>query len=78
MYVQFSNSAQAVIIAVFAGPQNATAFPNQGTVTASDARWAAYYATLPAAVQANLTPPTTPVAASLTSKPPRNSTPAWP
>lgn len=64
MYVQFSDSNETAIIAVFAGPQSA-AVANQGTATASDARWATYYAGLPASVQAGLTPPTTPVAAPI-------------
>jgi hypothetical protein len=64
MYVQFTDSTETVIASVFSVPQPA-AWPNQGTVAASDARWAAYYATLPASVQATLTPPTTPVAAPL-------------
>lgn len=59
MFVQFSDATEKTIIAMFAGAQNATAWPNQGTVTTSDARWAAYYATLPASVQAGLPAPTT-------------------
>ena len=65
MYVQFSDFTETTIIAVFSGPQNATAFPNQGTVTASDARWAAFYATQPAWAQTALLQPTTPLAPSL-------------
>jgi deferrochelatase/peroxidase EfeB len=63
--VQFSDATETVIIAYFSGPQNATAYPNQGTVLPSDVRWATYYATLPAAVQATLTPPTTPLVPTL-------------
>jgi hypothetical protein len=64
MYVQFTDSTETAIASVFSAPQPAT-WLNQGTVAASDARWAAYYATLPASVQATLMPPTTPVAAPL-------------
>jgi hypothetical protein len=64
MDVQFSDSTETTIVAFFAGPQS-SATPNQGTVTAGDARWAAFYATLPTSVQAGLTPPTTPVPPSL-------------
>ncbi|HTJ88865.1 MAG TPA: hypothetical protein VL356_01615 [Acidocella sp.] len=64
MYVQFTDATETTIASVFSTPQPAT-WPNQGTVTASDARWAAYYATLPASVQATLTPPTAPVSAPL-------------
>jgi hypothetical protein len=63
--VQFSASTETAIVAAFNCPQDETAYPNQGTVAASDARWAAYYATLPAAVQAAFPPPTTPVAPPL-------------
>jgi hypothetical protein len=64
MFVQFSDATEVSIVAVFANPQGAET-PNQGTVTPSDARWAAFYAMLPASVQASLTPPTTPVAPTL-------------
>jgi len=64
MYVQFSDATETVITAVFAGPQ-AASVANQGTVRASDARWAAYYASLPASVQATITPPSSPVAVPL-------------
>jgi hypothetical protein len=60
IYVQFSDATETVIVATFAGPQGTT-IPNQGTVPASDARWAAFYAALPASAQALLTPPTTPL-----------------
>lgn len=60
--VQFSDATETIIVATFGCPQNATAYPNQGTVLPGDARWAAYYATLPASMQAGLPPPTTPLA----------------
>lgn len=59
MFVQFSDANSTAIISVFASAQNAADWPNQGTVTTSDPRWAAYYATLPAAIQARLPAPTT-------------------
>lgn len=62
IYVQFSDATDTKIVSVFAGPQAATAFPNQGIVIPSDARWATFYASMPASGQAGLTPPTTPVA----------------
>ena len=65
MFVQFSDATQSTIIATFASPQNAAAYPNQGTVAASDARWATFYATLPASFQAALTPPTSPASPPL-------------
>jgi len=61
MFVQFSDSSETIIVAVFSCPQNSTSYPNQGAVTASDARWAALYATLPTSMQAVLPPPTTPL-----------------
>jgi hypothetical protein len=65
MFVQFSDSTQTVIVAVFAGPQSSAVPPNQGDVTASDARWAAFYATLSASTQASWPPPTTPLGPTL-------------
>lgn len=65
MIVQFSDATETTIIAAFGCSQNATAYPNQGTVTASDARWAAYYATLPASAQMSLPAPTTPIGLTL-------------
>jgi len=65
MFVNFTDATQTVICGVFAGPQPTVTYPNQGTVTASDARWAEFYATLPASMQANLTPPTTLLAPTL-------------
>jgi hypothetical protein len=67
MFVQFSDSAETVIVSVFSGPQPSS-IPNQGTVTASDARWATFYAALPASAQANLTPPTTPLGPTLSQQ----------
>jgi hypothetical protein len=64
MFVQFTDSTETVIAAMFANAQPASV-PNQGTVAASDPRWAAYYATLPVSAQANLTPPTTPLGPTL-------------
>ncbi|WP_428492173.1 hypothetical protein [Rhodopila sp.] len=61
MFVAFSDTTEAVITAVFATAQSDTSFPNQGTVEASDTRWSAFFATLPASAQAALTPPTQPI-----------------
>lgn len=63
MFVQFSDTTETTIVAFFAGQQNATTYPNQGTVTASDARWATYYAAVPPLMQARLPAPTTAPAA---------------
>jgi len=65
MYVQFTDSTETVICATAPSQQPATAWPYQGVVLASDARWATWYAGLPASTQAQLTPPTTPISPSL-------------
>ena len=57
--VQFSDSTEATIISYFGCPQNASAFPNLGTVLTTDPRWATYYDGLPTSVQAALPAPTT-------------------
>jgi hypothetical protein len=49
--VQFSDSSEAAIKAIFCGPQDASYFPNQGNVDATDARWKTYYESLPPALQ---------------------------
>jgi hypothetical protein len=46
IYVQFADSTEAVIVSVFSSPQSATAYPNQGTVTATDSRYTTYVAAL--------------------------------
>tara|TARA_Y100000114_G_C11512752_1_gene209763 strand:+ start:85 stop:270 length:186 start_codon:yes stop_codon:yes gene_type:complete len=43
LYVQFYDSSEQEIIALFGGPQDPDVFPNQGTVDTSDTRWKAYY-----------------------------------
>ena len=41
-HVQFKDSAQTAIIAVFAGPQDPVEFPNQAEIDESDARYQAF------------------------------------
>jgi hypothetical protein len=43
MFVQFSDSTETVIIALFGCQQDPTTYPNQGVVEASDARYEAFY-----------------------------------
>lgn len=57
MYVQFSDSTDTTIVSCFANAQNPMAFPNQGSVNASDARYKAYFYSLPAFAQTLLPPP---------------------
>lgn len=54
IYVQFSDATSARIVSVFGAPQDAEAYPNQGAVEASDARYIAF-----------LSPPENPVAANV-------------
>ncbi len=58
MFVNFTDSTQKNISDVFCGPQDETIYPNQGTVAASDARWAAYYAAVTPAMRVGLAVPT--------------------
>jgi hypothetical protein len=46
IYVQFSDSTDTTIVSVFSSPQSAAAYPNQGTVAATDARYTAYVSAL--------------------------------
>lgn len=41
--VQFTDSSETVVSSFFAGPQSATAFPNQGTLQTSSPLWLAFY-----------------------------------
>lgn len=52
IYVQFSDNTEQRIVSAFTSPQDPMVWPNQGTVTSSDPRWAAYFATLPAGIAA--------------------------
>ena len=63
--VQFSDSTEAVITGYFPEPQNPAIYPNQGTVMPTDARWSAYYATLPMPIPSDIPAPTTPAAPTL-------------
>jgi hypothetical protein len=51
IYVQFTDSTETTIRAAFTNAQNATAYPNQGTVTDSDPRWATFYDAIPIGAQ---------------------------
>lgn len=55
--VQFSDSTKTVIAAYFGCAQDATAYPNQGSVSASDERWKTFYDAQPAISQSNLPSP---------------------
>ncbi|CAJ2712687.1 Uncharacterised protein [Burkholderia pseudomallei] len=57
MYVQFSDSTNTTIVSCFANAQNPAAFPNQGSVSASDARYKTYFNGLPEFAQTLLPPP---------------------
>jgi hypothetical protein len=46
IHVQFEDSTEENVIAMFGCPQDETDYPNQGTIETSDPRWKAYYATL--------------------------------
>ena len=43
IYVQFKDSSQTELESVFGGQQDPTAWPNQGQVQASDARYKAFF-----------------------------------
>ncbi|WP_343726699.1 hypothetical protein [Burkholderia seminalis] len=57
IYVQYSDSTEKTIIGYFGAPQDEATFPNQGTVDASDARWATFFATIPSVDQPNFPAP---------------------
>jgi len=47
IYVQFSDSNETQIVAIFGNPQPASFYPDQGTVENSDLRYVAFYDSLP-------------------------------
>ncbi|MFM0173184.1 hypothetical protein PQR33_28105 [Paraburkholderia sediminicola] len=51
MYVAFSDATEAVISSVFSCAQDDSAHPFQGSVTASDPRYATFYNQFPPAMQ---------------------------
>lgn len=55
--VQFSDSTKASIVSYFSTPQDPAVYPNQGSIFSNDARWSAYYAAQPAAVQKGIPAP---------------------
>lgn len=59
IYVQFSDSNETVIVSVFSAPQDATAYSNLGEVTEADARYSAYYNSLPPWAQQGIHQPST-------------------
>ncbi|TPG62199.1 hypothetical protein EAH77_12255 [Ewingella americana] len=58
LYVQFTDTTEAVIISYFGGPQPIESWHNQGTVDSSDQRWSIYFDEQPVMLQRFLTPPT--------------------
>ncbi|MFM0220022.1 hypothetical protein [Paraburkholderia caledonica] len=45
--VQFPDATEAKILNCFAGPQDANAFPNQGSVDVDDERYLSFYENAP-------------------------------
>lgn len=57
IHVQFSDPNEESISAYFSAPQDSSAYPNQGEIYASDARWKAYWDALPLVMQSALPAP---------------------
>lgn len=47
VFVQFSDSKETAVSAVFSCPQDEQIYPNQGEIAVDDPRYAAYVASLP-------------------------------
>ncbi len=58
MFVQFSDSSESEVIAVFSCQQSESSYPNQGELDASDPRYVKYYNVLPVGSRAGLVIPT--------------------
>jgi hypothetical protein len=57
VFVQFSDPTEKTVIAYLAGPQDPISYPNQGNISTSDLRWAAFYDALPLVAQRGLPAP---------------------
>ncbi|HIE4193436.1 MULTISPECIES: hypothetical protein [Burkholderia] len=51
IYVQFTDSAETDVSSVFPCPQDEDLYPNQGEMETSDARYKAFFESLPAVSQ---------------------------
>lgn len=57
IYVAFSDSSEATIIAAFSCNQDTETWPYQGVVQSDDARWATYFNGIPDLVRRGLVDP---------------------
>jgi hypothetical protein len=55
--VQFSDSTEASLASYFSGPQNETEWTNLGVIDTSDARYKAFYDSMPFAAQQGMPSP---------------------
>jgi hypothetical protein len=56
--VQFTDDTEATIKGYFGAPQDASEYPNMGAIERSDARWRAFYESLPSLISEDLPSPT--------------------
>ncbi len=59
LYVQFTDSTETVVSSVFPCPQDADLYPNQGEMETSDARYKAFFESLPPVSQTYIPRPGT-------------------
>lgn len=52
--VQFTDNTETTICSVFSCPQDEIAYPNQGQILDTDARYESYILALPSALKINL------------------------
>ncbi|KLU21978.1 hypothetical protein EOS_33090 [Caballeronia mineralivorans PML1(12)] len=57
--VQFSDATEASVTSYFGCPQDPDLYPNQAEISASDARWKAYFEAQLASIQQYLPAPVT-------------------
>jgi hypothetical protein len=56
--VQFADDSDQVVVSYLSGPQDPAYYPNQGVISTSDPRWAAYYNAKPFFLRDGLPTPT--------------------
>lgn len=58
LYVQYADATEAVVISCFSCPQDPAAYPNQGTLSTADPKWATYYNNIPELMRSSTPAPT--------------------
>jgi hypothetical protein len=67
LFVQFSDSTEKVVISIFGGAQDPSAYLNQGEIESDDPRYSSYFGGIPEDLQKLLPMPDRDAAAEVSS-----------